>query len=121
MPKPTGPTNPILKQAIGDLKGAGHKYSVPFAVEVAKKMGRSTRRRVEVDVSRIERYAKKGETIMVPGKVLGSGIITKPVTISAAAFSASAIAKIEKAGGTIMPITELIEKHPKGTGVKILC
>jgi large subunit ribosomal protein L18e len=121
MPKPTGPTNPVLKQAITDLKEAGHKYKVPFAVAIAEKMGKPTRRRVEVDVSKIERFAKKGETVVVPGKVLGSGKITKPVTISAAAFSASAIEKIEKAGGKIIPITELIEKNPKGTGVKILC
>jgi len=121
MPKPTGPTNPILKQAIADMKAAGHKYKVPFAVAVAEKMGKPTRRKVEVDVSRIERYAKKGETVMVPGKVLGTGKITKPVTIAATAFSASAVEKIEKAGGKIIPITELIEKNPKGTGVKILC
>jgi large subunit ribosomal protein L18e len=121
MPRPTGPTNPVLKQAVADLKAAGHKYGVPFALAVGEKMGRSSRRKVEVDISRIERYAKKGETIMVPGKVLGDGIITKPITIAAAAFSASAAAKIEKAGGKIITITELIEKNPKGTGVKILC
>lgn len=121
MPKPTGPTNPVLKQAIADLKDAGHKYKVPFAIAVAENMERSTRRKVEVDVSRIERFANKGDTVMVPGKVLGSGKITKAVTVSAAAFSASAMEKIEKAGGKIIPITELIEKHPKGTGVKVLC
>jgi len=121
MPKPTGPTNPILKQAIADLKAAGYKYKVPFATAIAEKMGRSTRRKVEVDVSRIERYAKKGETVVVPGKVLGAGILTKPVTIAAAAFSVSAIGKIEKAGGKIITIAELIEKNPKGTGVKVLC
>jgi large subunit ribosomal protein L18e len=121
MPKPTGPTNPILKQAIADLKAAGHKYDVPFAVAVAEKMGKPTRRKVEVDISRIERFAAKGQTVMVPGKVLGSGKITKPVTIAAVAFSASAAGKIEKAGGKIVTIAELIEKHPKGTGVKILC
>jgi large subunit ribosomal protein L18e len=121
MPKPTGPTNPILKQAVEDLKLAGYKYNVPFVIALAKKMGTPTRRKIEVNLSRIERYANKGETIMVPGKVLGDGILTKPVNISAAAFSGQAIEKIEKAGGKIIPITELIEKHPKGTGVKILC
>jgi len=121
MPKPTGPTNPALKQAIADLKAAGHKYNVPFAVAVAEKMGRPTRRKVEVDISHIERFAAKGQTVIVPGKVLGGGRITKPVTIAAAAFSASAIEKIEKAGGNIVTIAEIIEKNPKGTGVKILC
>jgi len=47
--------------------------------------------------------------------------LTKPVTIAAAAFSVSAIGKIEKAGGKIITIAELIEKNPKGTGVKVLC
>ncbi|MEM5814830.1 MAG: 50S ribosomal protein L18e [Candidatus Aenigmatarchaeota archaeon] len=121
MPKPTGPTNPILKQAITELKSGGHKYKMPFAVAIAEKMGKPTRRKTEVDVSAIERFANRGETVMVPGKVLGSGRITKPVTIAAAAFSASAAGKIEKAGGKIITITELIEKNPKGTGVRILC
>ncbi|MFH1851649.1 MAG: 50S ribosomal protein L15 [Candidatus Neomarinimicrobiota bacterium] len=36
-----------------------------------------------------------------PVKVLGNGEITKPVEVSAHAFSKSAVAKIEKAGGSV--------------------
>jgi len=35
-------------------------------------------------------------------KVLGRGKLTKPVTVSAAAFSASARSKIEEAGGEVV-------------------
>jgi len=38
-------------------------------------------------------------------KVLGSGEITKPVTVTAHAFSKSAAAKIEKAGGKVVLLT----------------
>lgn len=121
MPKQTGPTNPILKQMIADLKAAGHKYNVPFALAIAKSMGRPERKKVEVNLSTIERHAEKGETVMVPGKVLGSGKLTKPVTVAAVGISTQAVAKIEKAGGKVITIAELVEKNPKGSGVKILC
>ena len=121
MPRPTGPTNPILKQVISELKVAGHKNDVPFMVEIARLLNKGERQKVEVNISKIERYANKNDIIVVPGKVLASGEITKPVTISAAAFSDEAAKKIEAAGGKGIPLVEMIEKHPKGTDVRILC
>lgn len=41
-------------------------------------------------------------------KILGDGEITKAVKVSGCAFSASAKEKIEKAGGTVTPITSKV-------------
>ena len=45
MTKPTGPTNPILKKMIEDIRSKGYKESVPFLIEVAEKLERSRRNR----------------------------------------------------------------------------
>lgn len=121
MPKPTGPTNPVLKQVISELKTAGHSNQVPFLLEVARLLNKSERNRITVNISKINRNAKQDDVIIVPGKVLSAGQITKPITISAIGFSEDAAGKIEAAGGKIISLVEMIGKHPKGTGVKIIC
>ena len=120
MPHPTGPTNPLMKGLIASLKAEGNKEERRFLLELAEQLGRSERRRAEVNLSRIERNAEKGETVVVPGKVLASGMLTKPVNVAAALFSAGAAAKIEAAGGKVLSIPELVKDNPEGTGVRIL-
>ena len=56
---------------------------------------------------------------MVPGVVLGSGTLTKKVTVAAWRFSSKAREKIESSGGEAISIEELLEKNPKGSNVKI--
>ncbi|HDD72605.1 MAG TPA: 50S ribosomal protein L18e, partial [Candidatus Aenigmarchaeota archaeon] len=50
--------------------------------------------------------------IVVPGVVLGSGEITKPVSVAALRFSKSAEEKIKKAGGKCMSLEEFSELYP---------
>jgi len=120
MPHPTGPTNPLMKELIASLKAEGNKEERKFLLELAEQLGRSERRRAEVNLSQIERNAEKGETVVVPGKVLASGVLTKPVKVAAAFFSAGAAAKIEASGGKVISIPELVKENPEGTGVRIL-
>lgn len=119
MTKRTGPTNPVMKTAIDSLRKKGEKDS-PFWDYVAKKLSDPTRSKVEVNISEINRHAKGNETIIVPGTVLASGTIDKPVTIAAWRFSGEAEKKIRGTGGTIMTFEELKKKNPKGTDVKIM-
>lgn len=73
-----------------------------------------------MNLSRINRYTKGGETVVVPGKVLGAGRIDHPINVAAFAFSERARSKILKAKGKCFSIPELTKKRPKGTGVKII-
>jgi large subunit ribosomal protein L18e len=41
-------------------------------------------------------------------------------TVAAFTFSQTAIIKIEKAGGECLSLMKLIEKDPKGSGVRII-
>lgn len=120
MVKRTGPTNPYLRQLADDLNKKSHELDAPIWKDVSKKLSNSTRRRVEVNLSNIDRGSKDNETIIVPGVVLASGNLTKKVNIAAWRFSKSAEEKIKIAKGKIMSIDELLKENPKGSNVKIM-
>ncbi len=112
----TGPTNPLLKSAIEILK----KEESNLWKDVAEKLSKPTRSRVEVNISQINRHAKDGETIVVPGAVLSAGNLTKKINVAAWRFSESAREKIHEAGGKTLTIEQLKKENPKGTNVKIM-
>jgi large subunit ribosomal protein L18e len=112
--------NPELIELLMELKTQTRKKSAPIWRDIAERLERPLRVWPEVNVSRIERYAKDGDVIIVPGKVLGSGVLTKKVTVAAWKFSSSAKEKIEMAGGKTMSIKELMKKNPKGSNVLIM-
>jgi len=118
--KRTGPTNAVLRELIVTLEKASKKEDAPIWKAVAYELSRPTRKRVEVNVGRIAKHVSDGDTVVVPGKVLGLGRIDKKVTVAAWAFSESARAKIEAAGGRAIGILDLIRENPKGSGVKIM-
>lgn len=121
MVKRTGPTNPILKKFIEDLNKKSIEMKNNFLKNLVEKLNKPRRQRVEVNIEHINRHAKEGETIIIPGIVLGYGELTKQLTVSAWKFSKPAKEKIEKSKGKAISIEELIKKNPTGTNVKILC
>ena len=58
--------------------------------------------------------------MVVPGKVLGDGIIEDKMDIAAVDFSALARAKIENKGGKCLSIEEFMEKNPTGKNARII-
>ena len=121
MSKRTGPTNPVLRRLIQDLKKKSIELKSPFLKEIAEKLNKPRRQRIEVNLSHIERHARDGETVIVPGVVLGCGQLSKPVTVCAWRFSKPAMEKIKKSRGKVLTIEELLEKNPRGSNVRILC
>jgi len=120
MTKPTGPTNPTLKGLIEDLKKKSLDQKVNIWNKVASDLLRPSRKRRIVNLSKLSFHTKENETILVPGKVLGSGALDHKLTISAYQFSDSAKEKIVKAGGKIIPLNELIQESPKGKRIRII-
>jgi len=112
--------NENLVNLVKELKTQGHEKKSKFLLELSKKLGRSNRLRKGVNVSKFERFCQDNETVVVPGKVLGGGILKKPVTVAAWNFSKEAEGKITKAGGKIMTINDLAKSNPKGTKVRIV-
>jgi len=118
--KRTGPTNPLLQDLIGELKKRSIEQSVNLWKRVASDLERPTRNRRAVNLSRINRYTKENEIIVVPGKVLGSGMLNHKLTISAFQFSEQAKEKIEKANSKIIPLLELIKEKPNGKKIRVI-
>jgi|TARA_Y100000310_G_C20623990_1_gene784857 large subunit ribosomal protein L18e len=120
MTKRTGPTNQLLTDLIMELKKRSNEQSVNLWKRIALDLEKPTRKRRVVNLSRINRYTKENETIIVPGKILGSGILNHKLTISAYQLSEQAKEKIEKAGSTIISLSELSKEKPNGKKIRII-
>jgi large subunit ribosomal protein L18e len=118
--KRTGPTNPVLKKLINELKKASLDQDAKIWKRVALDLEKPSRDRRVVNLSRINMHAKEDETIVVPGKVLGSGFLDHKITISAFKFSEGALEKISKIGAKAVPLAELIKESPKGKKIRII-
>jgi|TARA_B100001250_G_scaffold362185_1_gene340712 large subunit ribosomal protein L18e len=68
----------------------------------------------------MERHMPEDAVVLVPGKLLGSGLVSSKRTVAAYSVSSGARVKIEEAGGRVISIRELMNENPKGTGVHIL-
>ncbi|MCK5044047.1 50S ribosomal protein L18e, partial [Candidatus Pacearchaeota archaeon] len=75
---------------------------------------------VNLNLKKIDEESKTGETIIVPGKVLSQGEITKKIKIAALSFSEKAKEKLLKSKSDILNILEEIKKNPEAKGIKIL-
>ena len=113
-------TNPELISLIRDLKKKSREKQTELWRCLAERLSISKRNRIAVNVSRLNRYTKEGETVAVPGKVLGAGKADHPMTIAAFAFSDRAQSKIQKAKGSCLSLRDLMEKNPEGTNVKVM-
>ena len=78
------------------------------------------RRERRVNVSKLNRVVPEGATVVVPGKVLSGGTITKKMTVVALDFSKSAAEKIRKAGGKAVPLTTFVKRNAKKKGLIII-
>ncbi len=91
-----------------------------FWKDIANRLEKSKDRIVEVNVGKISKYAEAGETVIVPGIVLGSGNIDESISVAALYFSETAKKKIIEAGGRTLSIEELMKENAKGSNIKIM-
>lgn len=113
-------TNPQLINLIRMLKKKSREEGVKIWRDLAERLSKPRRSRIEVNLSRINRYTEEGEVVVVPGKVLGAGDLEHSVTVAAFKFSRNAKEKIEKSGGRAISIEELMLEVPRGSGVRIM-
>jgi large subunit ribosomal protein L18e len=113
-------TNPNLEELIVELKRLSRENEAPIWRTIARKLEKPSRVWAEVNIASIDKHAKAKESVLIAGKLLGAGTISKPVNVAAYSASESAIKKVENAGGKFMQITELAKLNPKGSGIKIM-
>ena len=120
MSNPNSKTNAQLIEVINQLKAQSRETGSAVWRDVAMRLSKSRKNWAQPNLSRVSRHAPEGATILVPGKLLGSGEISSKHTVAAYSVSSSARAKIEAAGGEVVTIHDLMKKNPTGKGVFIL-
>ncbi|MCL5680154.1 MAG: 50S ribosomal protein L18e [Candidatus Marsarchaeota archaeon] len=100
-----------IKAAISMLsemsKGEGAK---PIAKRLHSLIAVPKRRRVSVNLYKIDKYTKEGDNVIVPGKVLSSGVLSHKVNIAAIEFSEGALESINQAGSSTSSIKDMLSK-----------
>ncbi|MBS3171000.1 50S ribosomal protein L18e [Candidatus Woesearchaeota archaeon] len=109
-------TNELLLNLVVELKKTSTAKKAKIWKAIALELLKPTRKMREVNIDKINRVTKPNDIIVVPGKVLGKGNVDHNVTVAAFNFSESAKQKLKDN----LSIHELMKKHPKGTGVKII-
>ncbi len=118
--KRTGPSNEDLQQLILELRKESTIQQVGIWKRLAEELSRPARQKRVVNLSKLTRVTQANETVLVPGKVLGSGNLAHSLTIAAQSFSGSAREDVEKLKGKCLTIRELVKQNPKGKNVRII-
>lgn len=106
-------TNPELVKTIIEAKKKENW------LEVARILSSPRVKKLDVNLDKINREAKEGEIIVVPGKVLSEGEMSKKIKVVAFSFSEKAKEKIANAKGETLTIMEEIKKNPEAKNVRI--
>ncbi len=118
MVKRTGPQNYQMQILLNNIEVKARESRL--WKRVAEDIAKPTRQRREVNIYKINAVAREGETILVPGKVLSLGELSKKVDVAAMNFSSEARRKILEAKGKALTIAELLQQNPEGKNVRIM-
>lgn len=113
-------TNQVVIHMAKDLKKASTKNDAPIWAKLAEYALKPSIARRDLNLNRIEQLTKDNDTVVFPGKVLGTGNISHKITLFSFSISESAANKIIEKGGKIINHSDLIEQNPTGKGVVLL-
>ena len=109
-----------IADTIDTLVKVSRENSSSMWRDIAERLSGGSRRYASINVGKINRLSNDGDIVIVPGSVLGSGIINKKVTLSALKISKSAMEKLQKSGSSFKPIKQFATENPKVKNPKIL-
>ncbi|MCH9657526.1 50S ribosomal protein L18e [archaeon] len=113
-------TNQVVVHMAKDLKQASVKNNAPIWAKLAEYALKPSAARRDLNLNRIGQLTKENDTVIFPGKVLGTGNIPHKITLFSFSISNSAANKIIKNGGKLVNHLDLIEQNPTGKGVVLL-
>lgn len=96
-------------KVLGSAKTTSEKAQL--CREIAALASKPKRRRIEVNLVKLNKAARKASNIVVPGKVLGIGEVGAKFSVSAIELSGSARSKLEKAGCSILSLKEMLGRE----------
>jgi large subunit ribosomal protein L18e len=91
-----------------------------FWIKIAKYISRPKRKTICVNLDKINKYGEPKMTIVVPGKVLSRGDLTKKLILSSLNVSEQAKTKIKESGSVYMNLRELLQKNPEAKDIKLI-
>ena len=113
-------TSQVVIRMAKDLKKASVKNDAPIWAKLAEYALKPSVARRDINLNRIGKLTKENDTVVFPGKVLGTGNISHKITLYSFSISNSAAEKIISNGGKLVNYSELIEQNPTGKGVVLL-
>ncbi len=113
-------TNQVVIRMARDLKKASVKNDAPIWAKLAEYALKPSIARRDINLNRIAQLTKENDTVVFPGKVLGTGNVPHKITLCSFSISNSAENKIIDNGGKLISFSDLIKQNPTGKGVVLL-
>ncbi len=114
------PENQHIRNLISSLKTQASKNNAPIWRRVASELEKPKKQQRIVNFSRINSFAKNGDILLIPGKLLaGGGKLEKKVTLIPVNASEKAIEKLKDSGSKISTIEEIFKSNPKGNKLRV--
>jgi large subunit ribosomal protein L18e len=111
--------NEKLQELISSLKKQSIEHKTGLWKRVALELERPTRFHRVVNLSKIEKYTNDNDVVIVPGKLLSGGELTKKVIIIAYNYSQKTADKVN-GKAQIISIEEGLKKYPTAKDIKII-
>ena len=108
--------NPILVETLRAAKKTGNE----IWMRVAGVLSGPRRKKIAINLDNIEKATKEGDSIVVPGKILSQGEISKKIAVIALAFSEKAKEKLLKTKSHAVSILDEIKKNPEAKGLRLI-
>ncbi len=96
------------------------KEKAPFWVRVEELLSRPKRKRRGVNLSKIAKFSKEGQTVVAVDKVLGAGAIKHALTLAAPSLSETAAKVLRASGVKVVSIDEAKKANPTGKDLVII-
>ncbi len=113
-------TNQVVIRMARDLKKSSIKNDAPIWAKLAEYALKPSIARRDINLNRIAQLTKENDTVVFPGKVLGTGNVSHKITLCSFSISNSAVDKIIDNGGKLISFSDLIKQNPTGKGVVLL-
>ncbi|MFH0954952.1 MAG: 50S ribosomal protein L18e [Candidatus Micrarchaeota archaeon] len=120
--KRTGPTKEATRMLIRQLEKASVCQKRALWKTIAQQIGKPRRERCAINVQKLEKLSQKfaKKTMVVPGKVLAAGNLTKPISVAALEYSELGRQKIKSMKGNAWTLEELLESKVKPSEIVIV-
>jgi ribosomal protein L18E len=107
-------TNPNLVETLKET------IKNPEWKKVASLLSGSTRNFKSINLFNIDKETKAGDTVVIVGKVLSGGELSKKVRICALNYSSKVEKKVKESKSEMVSILEEVKKNPKAEGIRLI-